>query len=277
MPRALVVKVTCGAEEPERCNQAFTVVGRGRRLRRGRVALADRRGRLVRRPGPRRGLLPPRGGPVGRPARGGDRRRAASRSAPSAPPAAGSPRPTCSPACGSPAPRPSPRRSSSTAPRRSSTDPRLGPTAAAVHPTVPHWRHARQPRLPDPRDQLAGRRAGRRGALRAPDRHLRRRAAVRARRRGARRGPEVRRPVPRPGALLAPAQPAGPRAGRGRDACRCWSGCASWPSSPATSTSSSWSGWPASSAGSRPASPCARPPACCRARSSTGSGRPPAS
>ena len=25
MPRALVVKVTCGAEEPERCNQAFTV------------------------------------------------------------------------------------------------------------------------------------------------------------------------------------------------------------------------------------------------------------
>jgi len=25
MPRALVVKVTCGAEEPERCNQGFTV------------------------------------------------------------------------------------------------------------------------------------------------------------------------------------------------------------------------------------------------------------
>jgi predicted peroxiredoxin len=25
MSRALVVKVTCGAEEPERCNQAFTV------------------------------------------------------------------------------------------------------------------------------------------------------------------------------------------------------------------------------------------------------------
>ncbi len=25
MARALVVKVTCGAEEPERCNQAFTV------------------------------------------------------------------------------------------------------------------------------------------------------------------------------------------------------------------------------------------------------------
>ena len=25
MPRSLVVKVTCGAEEPERCNQGFTV------------------------------------------------------------------------------------------------------------------------------------------------------------------------------------------------------------------------------------------------------------
>ena len=25
MPRGLVVKVTCGAEEPERCNQGFTV------------------------------------------------------------------------------------------------------------------------------------------------------------------------------------------------------------------------------------------------------------
>ena len=25
MPRSLVVKVTCGAEDPERCNQAFTV------------------------------------------------------------------------------------------------------------------------------------------------------------------------------------------------------------------------------------------------------------
>ena len=25
MPRALVVKVTCGAEAPERCNQGFTV------------------------------------------------------------------------------------------------------------------------------------------------------------------------------------------------------------------------------------------------------------
>ncbi|WP_295660889.1 DsrE family protein [uncultured Nocardioides sp.] len=25
MPRSLVVKVTCGAESPERCNQAFTV------------------------------------------------------------------------------------------------------------------------------------------------------------------------------------------------------------------------------------------------------------
>ena len=40
--------------------------------------------------------------------------------------------------------------------------------------------------------------------------------------------------------------------------CRCSSGPASWPSSPATSTSSSWSGSPASSAGSPPASPSAR-------------------
>ncbi len=51
--------------------------------------------------------------------------------------------------------------------------------------------------------------------------------------------------------------------------CRCWSGRASWPSSPATSTSSSWSGWPASSAASPPASPSAPPPACCRARCSS--------
>ena len=29
MARALVVKVTCGAEEPERCNQGFTVAATG--------------------------------------------------------------------------------------------------------------------------------------------------------------------------------------------------------------------------------------------------------
>ncbi|MDN5746548.1 MAG: DsrE family protein [Nocardioidaceae bacterium] len=29
MSRSLVVKVTCGLEEPERCNQAFTVAGAG--------------------------------------------------------------------------------------------------------------------------------------------------------------------------------------------------------------------------------------------------------
>ena len=192
-------------------------LGRGRRVRRGGLALADRRGRLVRRPGARRGLLAARGGSAGGPARGGARRRAGHGLHPvRGPPRDRRGRPA-SPACGSPVPRPSPRRSSSRAPRRSCTDPRLGPRAARGHPTVPHWLHARQPRLPDPRDQLAGRRAGRRGALRAPERHLRRRAAVRARRRGARRGREVRRPVPRPRAVLAPAQPAGPRAGRGRE------------------------------------------------------------
>ncbi len=41
--------------------------------------------------------------------------------------------------------------------------------------------------------------------------------------------------------------------------CRCWSERGSSRSSPATSTSSSWSGWPVSSAGSRPASPYALP------------------
>ena len=38
-------------------------------------------------------------------------------------------------------------------------------------------------------------------------------------------------------------------------ACRCWSGCGSWRSSPRTSTSSSWCGSPASSGGSPPGSP----------------------
>ena len=48
-----------------------------------------------------------------------------------------------------------------------------------------------------------------------PEETLRRRAAVRARPRGARRGREVRRPLPRPRAVLAAVQPARPRARRG--------------------------------------------------------------
>ena len=59
--------------------------------------------------------------------------------------------------------------------------------------------------------------------------------------------------------------------------CRCSSAPASWRSSRATSTSSSWSGWPASSAASPPASPCARPAAWSRARSSSRSASAPTS
>ena len=44
-----------------------------------------------------------------------------------------------------------------------------------------------------------------------------------------------------------------------RDAAtRCWSVSSSWPSSPPTWTSSSWSAWPASSSRSRPAWPSVR-------------------
>ena len=111
----------------------------------------------------------------------------------------------------------------------------------------------------------------------APRRGLRRRPAVRPRRRGARRGREVRRPLPRPRAVLAARSTSGcsssPRTAR----CRCSSGSGSSPSSPATSTSSSWSGSPASSAASPPASPCAPRPGCCPATCSTRSGPAPAS
>ena len=46
--RRLLVKVTCGAEDPERCNQAFTVAATAAASGRGRRAVADRRGGVVR-------------------------------------------------------------------------------------------------------------------------------------------------------------------------------------------------------------------------------------
>ena len=73
MPRRLVVKVTCGAEAPERCNQALTVAATAGR--RGRaVGVAHRRGRLARgaRPGrPRPAPRHPRRRPRRRRADGG--------------------------------------------------------------------------------------------------------------------------------------------------------------------------------------------------------------
>ena len=125
-------------------------------------------------------------------------------------------------------------------------------TSAHVQRALP-GKHRERRRRRAPRRAVRRRPAG--GAVRG----VRRRAAVRVRDRATRdRG--VRRPLPRPRALLAALQPARARAGRGHPTCRCWSGCASSRSSPATSTSSSWCAWPASSAGSRPGSPSGRRP-----------------
>ena len=133
--------------------------------------------------------------------------------------------------------------------------PELYPIPPTVHastaPIVCHPRFAERCQTePMSTDSMPSVAQLRRGERRARD--VRRGAAVLPRPRRPRRGGEVRRPLPRPGDLLAALQPAGARAGRGPRACRCWSGSGSWRSSPATSTSSSWSGWPASSAGSPP-------------------------
>ena len=152
MPRALVVKVTCGAEEPSaatrRSPSSAAAVASGAEVSLWLTGEAAWFGV----PGRAEAFSLPEAAPLAdllAAVIGGGRVTVCTQCA--GPPRDHRGRPA-SPACGSPAPRPSPRRSSPTAPRRSSTDPRVGPTAATVHPTVPHWLHARQPRLPDPRD-----------------------------------------------------------------------------------------------------------------------------
>ena len=62
--RPLVVKVTCGAEEAERCNQGFTVAATAVAAGCRRVAVADRRGGLARVPGRAEGFALPRATPL---------------------------------------------------------------------------------------------------------------------------------------------------------------------------------------------------------------------
>ena len=181
--------------------------GRGRRRR---LAVADRRGRVVRgaRAGPRRSRCRwPRPWPTcwarcSRPA--------GSPSARSARPGARSPRPTCCPASGSPAPRCSPRRSWATASRRWSTDwPSSSPPTSRRRRRTPPLRRRRGER-PARRGGLAAPQAprpGRRAALAGgPDGFaLARGASVdlavapEARGAGLGRSRRRRRPLPAPG------------------------------------------------------------------------------
>ena len=109
--RPLVVKVTCGTEDAERCNQAFTVAATAVTAGADGVAVADRRGGVVRRAGPGRGVLAPARRPAGRPARRRPRGRAGHGVlAVRRPPRDQRGRPARR-ASGSPAPRCSPRRS----------------------------------------------------------------------------------------------------------------------------------------------------------------------
>ena len=97
MTRPLVVKVTCGAEDPERCNQAFTVAAAA--LAAGAEVSLWLTGEAAwfGVPGRAEEFSLPHAAPLADLLAAVVGGRARSRSAPSAPPAAGSPRPTCAP------------------------------------------------------------------------------------------------------------------------------------------------------------------------------------
>ena len=115
MTRPLVVKVTCGAEEPERLNQAFTVAAAA--LASGAEVSLWLTGEAAwfGVPGRAEDFSLPEAAPLADLLAAVIAPAAPSPSARSARPVGGSPRPTCATAYASPAPPPSPRRSWSTA------------------------------------------------------------------------------------------------------------------------------------------------------------------